>query len=149
MPTTDSNSIKSTFPAVGGKIWPLHLTYEAFSLAPRVKATGFLTLSAVVKNSHSFCPVKQKRALLKSNPPRDNWTEGDEIMIVSTFGEAKISPNVCSETFISEPSHALKNLERVACCQSNTTEQINKNTLSRCPFFRGKRTCVFFEVSSP
>jgi hypothetical protein len=49
-------------------------------------------------------PVKQKRALLESNPPRDNWIEGDEIKTVSTFGEAKTSPNCKPETFISEPS---------------------------------------------
>ena len=30
---------------------------------------------------HCSRPVKQTRALLKSNPPRDNWIEGDEIKI--------------------------------------------------------------------
>lgn len=55
----------------------------------------------------SLRPVKQKRALLKSNPPRDNWIEGDEIT-VSTFGEAKTSPKEKLERIISEPSHALK-----------------------------------------
>jgi len=34
-------------------------------------------------------PVKQRRALLESNPPRDNWIDGDEIESVSGFGEAK------------------------------------------------------------
>jgi len=122
------------------KIWPPHLTYNAFSLALRVKATGFLNLNAVVKNSYCFCPAKQKRALLKSNPPRDNWTEGDEIKNVSVFGEAQTSPSLNPETIISEPSYALKNLEWVACCVSHTIQQITKNTLSRCPFFRSKRT---------
>jgi hypothetical protein len=37
--------------------------------------------------------VKQRRALLESNPPRDNWIDGDEIESVSAFGEAKVSPN--------------------------------------------------------
>src|SRR5919109_4164727 len=46
-------------------------------------------------------PVKQKRALLESNPPRDNWIDGDEIK--------NVSPNEKPETFISEPEHALKN----------------------------------------
>src|SRR5881392_1462690 len=58
----------------------------------------------------SACPVKQRRALLKSNPPRDNWIEGDEINSVSILGETKTSPRVNLETFISEPCHALKNL---------------------------------------
>ena len=110
------------------KIWPPHLTYSAFCLAPRLRATGFLILIAIAKNSHSFCPVKQKRALLKSNPPRDNWIEGDEIKTVSIFGEAKTSSNLRPETFISEPEHALENLERT--CEVDTTQQTIKNTLS-------------------
>ena len=57
---------------------------------------------------NSSSPVKQKRALLESNPPRDNWIEGDEIKNVSPFGEAKTSPNGNWETLISEPEHALK-----------------------------------------
>src|ERR1043166_2940671 len=130
--------MKSSFHNALWKIWPPHLTYSAFCLAPRVNATGFLDLITVAKNSHSFCPAKQKRALLKSNPPRDNWTEGDEIKSVSTFGEAKTSPNLNPETFISEPEHASENLDDSARSKFNTTEQTNKNTLSRCPFFRSK-----------
>jgi hypothetical protein len=53
-------------------------------------------------------PVKQKRALLESNPPRDNWIERRRNKTVSTFGEAKTSPKANQETFISEPEHALK-----------------------------------------
>ena len=120
------------------KICPPHLTYSAFSLAPRVNVTGLLNWIALAKNSHSFCPVKQKRALLKSNPPRDNWTEGDEIKTVSIFGEAKTSPNLIPETFISEPEHALENLDDPARCEFNSTARTNKNTLSSCPFFRSK-----------
>jgi hypothetical protein len=73
-------------------------------------------------------PVKQKRALLESNPPRDSWTEGDE-MNVSTSGEAQTSPDAAMESFISEPSHALK------------THPKNKLkiSLSQYPFFRSKR----------
>jgi hypothetical protein len=55
-----------------------------------------------------YRPVKQTRALLESNPPRDNWIDGDEIKSVSTFGEANTSPNENWKTFISEPEHALK-----------------------------------------
>jgi len=74
-------------------------------------------------------PVKQKRALLESNPPRDSWTEGDE-MNVSTSGEAQTSPDAAMESFISEPSHALK------------THPKNKLkiSLTQYPFFRSKRT---------
>ena len=82
--------------------------------------------------------MKQKRALLKSISPRDNWTEGDEIIRLHIWG-AKNSPNLNLETFISEPSHALENLEYPARSESNSTEQTNKNTLSGYPFFRGKR----------
>src|SRR6266487_426317 len=54
-------------------------------------------------------PAKQKRALLESNPPRDNWIEGDEIKTVSTFGEAKTSPNQKLETFYFRAEPCLKN----------------------------------------
>ncbi len=53
--------------------------------------------------------MKQRRALLESNPPRDNWIDGDEIENVSAFGEAKTSPNGSGQTSISEPEHASKN----------------------------------------
>ena len=81
-------------------------------------------------NSHR--PVKQTRALLESNPPRDNWIDGDEIKSVSTFGEANTSPNEPGQTFISEPEHALKNSSKTP-----STETV-KNYLSGYPFFRGK-----------
>src|SRR5207247_9461960 len=83
------------------------------------------------------CPVKQRRALLKSNPPRDNWIEGDEIKSVSTLGEPKSSPRVNLETFISEPCHALKNLGAPG---ANRSKKLTKNSLSECPFFRSKHT---------
>ena len=54
-------------------------------------------------------PAKHKRALLESNPPRDNWIEGDEIKTVSTFGEAKTSPNQKLETFYFRAEPCLKN----------------------------------------
>src|SRR5947207_10912013 len=83
------------------------------------------------------CPVKQRRALLKSNPPRDNWIEGDEIKSVSTLGEPKSSPRVNLETFISEPCHALKNLGAPG---ANRSKKLTKNSLSECPFFRSKHS---------
>jgi len=91
---------------------------------------------------HSFCPVKQKRALLESNPPRDNWIDGDEIKTVSTFGEANTSPNENWETFISEPEHACKNSSKTVSkyFRDGQTQTIRKTSLSRYPFFRSKRT---------
>src|SRR5213594_938450 len=87
----------------------------------------------------SACPVKQRRALLKSNPPRDNWIEGDEIKSVSTLGEPKSSPRVNLETFISEPCHALKNLGAPG---ANRSKKLTKNSLSECPFFRSKHKVI-------
>src|SRR5574341_1375205 len=58
-------------------------------------------------NSHR--PVKQRRALLESTPPRDNWTERRRNKTVSTFGEVQTSPKPKTETFISEPEHAFQN----------------------------------------
>jgi len=129
------------------KIWPPHLTYSAFSLAPRVKAPGFLNLIAVAEDSHSFCPVKHKRALLKSNPPRDNWTDGDKIKSVSTFGEAKPSPNSNPQTFISEPEHAFQNLSKIISKSSNTLQMDspNKKYYKKSPLARTR----FFEASAP
>jgi hypothetical protein len=67
-----------------------------------------LNLKTMPERVKSICPVKQKRALLKSNPPRDNWIDGDEIKNVSTFGEAQTSPKPVWRMIISEPEHALK-----------------------------------------
>jgi hypothetical protein len=50
--------------------------------------------------------VKQRRALLESNPPRDNWIDGDEIENVSAFGEAKPPQMERGRLSISEPEHA-------------------------------------------
>ena len=72
---------------------PLHLTYGAFCLPARDQSRKFFKLNAPAKNANSLCPVKRKRALLESNPPRHNWTDGDEIKSVSTFGEDNNSPN--------------------------------------------------------
>src|SRR5216110_1053832 len=89
-------------------------------------------------------PAKQKRALLESNPPRDNWIEGDEIKTVSTFGEAQTSPNVRLETFISEPSHALKNFPGPSKTDfpagQNKQATLKTNHSNSYPFFRSKRT---------
>ena len=144
MPITDSSCMKTGLDVHRSKICTLHLSYSAFSLAARGRPTGFLPLTAVAKNSICLCPVKQKRALLKSNPPRDNWTEGDEINRLHIWG-AKNSPNANLETFISEPSHALKNFEQISTSKSSRTQQTNKNTLAGCPFFRSKRNRRIFD----
>jgi hypothetical protein len=133
------------------KIGPPHLTYSAFCLPARAGTTTLLKLKLTLaaNRATSLCPVKQKRALLESNPPRDNWTEGDEIKTVSAFGEAKTSPNVSPQTFISEPSHALKNSSKTVSKSSNAfpdgqhqQKTLRKNYLSPYPFFRGKRNAV-------
>ena len=122
---------------------PPHLTYSAFCLPAREQSRGFSRLTALAKNTNSLCPVKRKRALLESNPPRDNWSDGDEIKSVSTFGEANTSPNEKSETFISEPEYASKNsfqtVQRFHDGQINQ-KPLTKNYLNRYPFFRSKRT---------
>jgi hypothetical protein len=53
-----------------------------------------------------YRPVKQRRALLESNPPRDNWIDGDEIVNVSAFGEAQYLPKWKVADSMSEPEHA-------------------------------------------
>ena len=147
VPITDSSCMKTALDAHRRKICALHLTYSAFSLVPRGRTTGFLPLTAVAKNSIWFCPVKQKRALLKSNPPRDNWIEGDEIKNVSAFGEAQTSPKVSLETFISEPEHALQNSSETVSKSSKSfrdgqhqQKTLRKNYASSYPFFRSKPT---------
>jgi len=123
-----------------------HLTYSAFCLTARVGTAGFLklNLTAIANDANSLCPVKQKRALLKSNPPRDNWIEGDEIKTVSAFGEAQTSPNVRLETFISEPSHALKNFPGPSktdfLAGQNKQATLKTNHSNSYPFFRSKRS---------
>jgi hypothetical protein len=52
--------------------------------------------------------VRQRRALLESTPPRDNWIEGDEIKASAHFGRPKPPQNGNKQTLISEPEGALK-----------------------------------------
>src|SRR3974390_241735 len=90
-------------------------------------------------------PVKQKRALLESNPPRDSWTERRRNKTVSTFGEVKTSPKAILETFISEPEHAFQNSSKTGSKSSITfsdghpqQKTLTTNYLSSYPFFRSK-----------
>jgi hypothetical protein len=69
-----------------------HLPYSALCLLPRDTTAWFLMLLATLKKTNSFCPAKQRRALLESNPPRDNWIERRRNKTVSGFGEAQTSP---------------------------------------------------------
>src|SRR5438105_8119879 len=94
-------------------------------------------------NSHR--PVKQRRALLESNPPRDNWIERRRNKNVSIFGEANNSPKPNQETFISEPEHALENSSNPVSKSSNVfrdghqqQKPLEKTTLTWYPFFRSK-----------
>jgi hypothetical protein len=126
---------------------PPHLTYSAFCLTARDQSRGIWRLSAAAQSANSLCPVKRKRALLESNPPRDNWIAGEEIKPVSTFGEDQPSPNQDGETFISEPRHALKNSSKPVSKSSKSfsdgqhqQKKLRKNYLNSYPFFRSKRT---------
>src|SRR5436853_495397 len=56
----------------------------------------------------SLRPVKQKRALLESNPPRDNWIERRRNKKRLRIWGGQNLPKWNKETFISEPEHALK-----------------------------------------
>jgi len=95
---------------------------------------------------HSHRPVKQRRALLESNPPRDSWIERRRNKNVSAFGEAKTSPNRNLETFISEPEHAFQNSSitvskssKEFLSQTQPITIVRKDYLSWYPFFRSKR----------
>src|SRR6516162_8018953 len=94
-------------------------------------------------------PVKQRPALLESNPPRDNWIERRRNKNVSAFGEAQTSPNENPETFISEPEHALQNSSKTVSKSSKTfrdgpqqQKTLTKDYLSSYPFFRSKPKLV-------
>src|SRR5438046_7759729 len=56
----------------------------------------------------SLRPVKQKRALLESNPPRDNWIERRRNKKRLRIWGGQNLPKWKKEAFISEPEHALK-----------------------------------------
>ena len=125
---------------------PPHLTYSAFCLTARDPTRGICRLSAAAKSANSFCPVKRKRALLESNPPRDNWIQRRRNKNVSLFGEAYTSPKTNLETFISEPEHALQNSSKLVSKSSKSfshgqqqQKTLTKNYVSSYPFFRGKR----------
>ena len=105
---------------------------------------------------NSYRPVKQRRALLESNSPRDNWIERRRNKTVSTFGEAIRSPKAGPETFISEPEHAF--LKLIQTCleelkefsgSTTSTKQSTKNHLSWYPFFRSKPTHLHLKHENP
>ena len=73
-----------------------------------------------MKELNSHRPVKQRRALLESNPPRDSWIERRRNKIVPTFGEAQTSPEAKRQTFISEPEHALQNSSKTVSKSSKS-----------------------------
>src|SRR5919108_2067658 len=78
-------------------------------------------------------PVKKRGALLKSNPPRDNWIEGDEIKTVSTIGEAKTSPRT-------KPAAPL--FPSRACLENFDPEA--RSLPNRKPITHGKKYLSFF-----
>jgi hypothetical protein len=73
-------------------------------------------------NSHR--PVKQRRALLESNPPRDNWIDGDEIKNVSrSFGEANTSPNEQGQIYFRAGACLKKLIQNLSKLFSRWTNQ--------------------------
>src|ERR1043165_586799 len=89
----------------------------------------------------SACPVKQTRALLKSNPPRDNWIEGDEIKTSPSLGRPKPPQDSIWRPLFQSLVMPQKNLGVGACAPgANQPKKLAKNSLSQCPFFRSKRT---------
>src|SRR5215471_2934880 len=127
------------------QIRPPHLTYSAFCLTPRDPTTGFSRLTAVAKNPNFLCPVKQKRALLESTPPRDNWTEGDEIKPSPLFGEAASLPKKKSgDLYFRAESCLIKLFQHIILlCWKTQIQTARKDSLSRYPFFRSKRKHFF------
>ena len=83
------------------------------------------------------CPVKQKRALLKSNPPRDNWIEGDEIT-VSIWGGQKTSPKQNLARGLFQSRACLENFDRQSGCSGAVSSKQPKTALRQSPFFRSK-----------
>src|ERR1043165_341976 len=84
----------------------------------------------------SACPVKQTRALLKSNPPRDNWIEGDEIKTSPSLG----SPNPPQDSIWRPLFQSLvmpqKNLGVGACAPgANQPKKLAKTPLANVRFF--------------
>jgi len=141
-PTIEAKGMKTDAQMNRAKKCLPHLNYSAFCLAARDRNRGICRLTAATKNANSFCPVKRKRALLESNPPRDNWIERRRNKNVPAFGEAKTSPNGKRETFISEPEHALKNSFQAV--QSFHDGQFNQKPLTKTTL-TGTR---FFEASA-
>src|ERR1043165_5903867 len=88
----------------------------------------------------SACPVKQTRALLKSNPPRDNWIEGDEKKTSPALGRPKPPQDSIWRPLFQSLVMPQKNLGVGACAPgANQPKKLAKNSLSQCPFFRSKR----------
>ena len=100
-------------------------------------------LTVARQRLNSARPVKQRRALLESNPPRDSWIDRRRNEVVSTFGEAKTSPKARRETFISEPEHAFQNSSKPVSKSSNCFRHSNEKTLEKTTL-TGTR---FFEAS--
>src|SRR5687767_1041444 len=87
-----------------------------------------------MRRLESLRPVKQKRALLQSNPPRDNWIEGDEIT-VSTWGGQNLPKTESGEDYF-RAEHALKTSNCQGGCSGAFSAKKSKTSLSECSFFR-------------
>ena len=133
-----------------------HLAYNAFCLAGRDRTTPFserkkalsdllaAALTCPRQRSNSYRPVKQKRALLESNPPRDSWIERRRNKTVSTFGEAKTSPKARQpwRPLFQSPEHASQTHPKPVSKSSKSfrgghqqPKTLGKTTLARTRFF--------------
>jgi hypothetical protein len=142
MRTTNSKCMKTQADADPSEIRPPHLPYSAFCLAARDQTTWVLTLLATAKKADSFCPAKQPRALLESNPPRDNWIERRRNKTVPVFGEARTSPKQngrhlfqsLSMPHKTHPKHKLNTKLKTTL----TGTRFFEASATSCLFFRGK-----------
>ena len=85
-------------------------------------------------------PVKQRRALLESNPPRDSWIERRRNKSVSTFGEAETSPKCKTGDLY---------FRALSMPQKTQPKHVRnkKTTLARTRFFEASATPIFNAVA--
>ena len=104
--------------------------HPRFGLFPKLPAAELTTDQPL---RIYFYSVKQKRALLKSNPPRDNWMRRRNKKRPASWGGQKPPQTLIGDLYF-RASHALKT------CPSLTAQSQINNKLdpNHCPKFRVK-----------
>src|ERR1043166_2563111 len=93
----------------------------------------------------SACPVKQTRALLKSNPPRDNWIEGDEIKTSPSVGRPKPPQDSIWRPLFQSLVMPQKNLGVGACAPgANQPKKLAKTPLANVRFFEASANSYIY-----